>query len=160
MSLGKRESRVGNGIVFKLVGGDAAMKKMLAPVAILFSLFFLMGMGGFGGAPVEKVPTPDKDFHARIVDRDSVQTSLAQFSHEGKTFLSGKRGEGLVAIPFDKISQVQFRAEGNSAVAKVSLREQHSVEIMVEKQSKFFGRAEFGTFQIEAKDLRSISFQP
>ncbi len=135
------------------------MKKILAPVAILFSLFFLMGMGGLGGTPVEKVPTPDKDFHARVVDRDGIQTALFQFSQEGKTFLSGKRGEGVVAIPFDKISQVQFRAEGKTAVAKVSLRDQNSIEIAVDGQSKFYGKADFGTFQIETKDLRSITFQ-
>jgi hypothetical protein len=148
------------GIVSETVRRRREMKKILAPAAILFSLIFLMGMGGLGGTPVEKIPTPDKNFHARIVDRDGVQTSLSQFSHDGKTFLSGKRGEGLVAVPFEKISQVQFRTEGKSAVAKVSLRDEHSVEIMVEKQTKFYGQAEFGTFQIEAKDLKSLSFQP
>ncbi len=136
------------------------MKKILAPAMILFSLIFLLGMGGLGGTPVEKVPTPDKDFHARVVDRDGVQTSLSEFSQDGKTFLAGKRGEGLVAVPFDKISQVQFRTEGNLVAAKVSLRDQHSVEIMVEKQSRFYGKTDFGTFQIETKDLKSISFQP
>jgi len=29
----------------------------------------------------------------------------------------------------------------------------------VDKRSKFYGKAEFGTFQIEIKDLKSIRFQ-
>ncbi len=137
------------------------MKKILTPVIMVVSVCFLLGMGGMGGIPVDKVPTPDKNFRARIVDRDGVQTSLFEFSQDGKTFFNGKRGEGIAAVPFEKVTQVQFQTGNKNAVlAKISLRDQQSVEIMVEKQSKFYGKADFGTFQIEAKDLKSISFLP
>jgi len=138
------------------------MKKYWAPIIIFSSLLFLMGMGELGGAPaVDKVPAPGKNFTVSVVDREKVQTSLSQFSHEGKVFLSGKRGSATVTIPFEKISQVQFQPqEGKETLAEVSLREGKSIELKMEKQSKFYGKAEFGTFQVEIKDLKSVRFHP
>jgi hypothetical protein len=146
----------------RLNRGGVEMKKSLAPLLIFCSLIFLMGMGEIGGtAPVDKIPVPNKNFTARIVDSQGVETHLSQFSYEGKVFLVGKRGGATVTIPFEKISQLQLQGrEGNDLLAKVSLRDQKSIEIKMAKRAKFFGQAEFGTFQIEVKDLRSINFHP
>jgi hypothetical protein len=138
------------------------MKKYLAPIFISSSLIFLLGMGELGGtAPVDKIPAPDKNFTARVVDRQGIGTTLSKVSYEGKVFLVGDRGSATVTIPFEKISQLQFQSpEGSEVLAKVFLRDQESIEIKVAKRAKFYGKAEFGTFQIEMKDLRSINFQP
>jgi len=138
------------------------MKKYLAPCLIFSSLIFLLGMGELGGtAPTDKIPVPDKNFTARVVDSQGIETTLSKFSYEGKVFLVGNRGSATVTIPFEKISQLQFQGlEGSEALAKVSLRDQKSIEIKVAKRAKFYGKAEFGTFQIEIKDLRSINFHP
>ncbi len=138
------------------------MKKYLAPFFIFSSLIFLLGMGELGGtAPVDKIPAPDKNFTARVVDRQGIESTLSKVSYEGKVFLVGNRGSAMVTIPFEKISQLQFQSlEGSEALAKVSLRDQKSIEIKVAKRAKFYGKAEFGTFQIEMKDLRSINFHP
>lgn len=138
------------------------MKKYFAPVALFSSLLFLMGMGGLGGpAPVEKTPVPEKNFNARVLDRQGVQTSLSQVSFEGKVFLVGKRGDATVTIPFEKISQVEIKGqEGNEVLVVVALQKQEKIEVKIDKSSKFYGKADFGTFQIESKDLKSISFQP
>jgi hypothetical protein len=138
------------------------MKKSLAPFFIFSSLIFLMGMGELGGtAPVDKIPAPDKNFKARVVDSQGLETALSRVSYEGKVFLVGKLGSATVTIPFEKISQLRFQnGEGNEALVKVSLRDQKSMEIKVAKHAKFYGQAEFGTFQIEMKDLRSINFPP
>ncbi len=138
------------------------MKKIFAPVLILCSFLFLMGMGDLGSSvPVEKIPAPEKNFNVQVTDSEGVQTSLSEFSMEGKIFLEGKRGSGVVAIPFDKISQIQFRVqEGNDLPAEIMLKDRKSAELKVDKRSKFYGKADFGTYQIEAKDLRSINFQP
>ena len=50
--------------------------------------------------------------------------------------------------------------QGNEVLFVVGLRNQEKVEVKVDKSSKFYGKADFGTFQIESKDLKSISFQP
>ncbi|MBI5969253.1 MAG: hypothetical protein HY882_15515, partial [Deltaproteobacteria bacterium] len=64
------------------------MKKHLASMIIFSSLLFLMGMGELGGtAPLDKIPAPEKNFTASVVDRQGIQTTLAQFSQEGKVYL-------------------------------------------------------------------------
>ena len=138
------------------------MKKCLVMIVILSSLLFLVGMGGLGGpTPVEKIPVPEKNFNARAIDREEIQTSLSQVSFEGKVFLVGKRGEATVTIPFEKISHLDISGQqGNEVLSVVSLRNQEKIEVRVDKSSKFYGKADFGTFQIECKDLKSISFQP
>jgi len=141
--------------------GGAEMKKYIASMIIFSSLVFLMGMGELGGtAPVDKIPAPEKNFTASVVDRQGVQTTLSQFSQEGKVYLAAKRGSATISIPFGKISHVQLQnQEGSEISAKVSLRDQQkSIEVRLDKRSKFYGQAEFGTFQIESKDLKSISF--
>jgi hypothetical protein len=138
------------------------MKKFLASAAIMTSFLFLIGMGGMGGnVPIDKTPEPKKNISVVVVDRQGVKTSLVQFSHDGNVVITGKRGSADVAVPFETISQVQFQGlEGNEILTEISLREPKKVEIKVDKNSKFYGKAEFGTFQIEAKNLRSINFQP
>ncbi len=138
------------------------MKRFLASMALFSSFLFLMGMGELGGsAPANKIPSPEKNFAVKATDREGIQTSLSQFSQEGKIFLAGKRGSATVAIPFEKISQIQFQAaEGNEIPAKLTLRNQESLDLKVDKRSKFYGKADFGTFQIDAKDLKAVNFLP
>ena len=138
------------------------MKRILAPIILLATFFLLMGMGEMGGpAEVGKIPIPEKNFNVRVTDRQGVQTSLSQFSQDGKVFFVGKRGDATVTIPFEKITQIQFETLGGKDVqAKVSLRGQETADVKVEKLAKFYGKADFGTFAIAVKDLKSISFLP
>jgi len=138
------------------------MRKYLAPFFIFSSFLLLMGMGGLGGTPpAEKIPVPEKNFVVRVIDSQGIQTSLSQFSFEGKIFLEGKRGSATITVPFEKISHLDLQGqEGKETVAIVILRDQKKIEVRVDKRSKFYGKADFGTFQIDSKDLKSISFQP
>ena len=78
-----------------------------------------------------------------------------------KVSLAGKRGSATVSIPFEKISQFQIQSvEGSDVQAKVSLRTQESLDIKIEKKAKFYGKADFGSFQIEVKDLKAVNFLP
>jgi hypothetical protein len=138
------------------------MKRFLVPTALFSSFLFLTGMGELGGsAPANKIPSPGKNFAVKVTDREGILTSLSQFSQEGNIFLTGKRGGATVTIPFEKISQIQFQAaEGNEISAKLTLRTREALDLKVDKKSKFYGKADFGTFQIEANDLKAISFLP
>jgi hypothetical protein len=142
--------------------GGGGMKNIFAWGVLIFSFLLLTGMGGLGGStPVDKIPEPPKKFTVVVVDRQGVKTTLGQFSHEGKVFITGKRGNADVASPFENISQVQFKGEdGNDIGVEIHMREPKAVEIRIDKRSKFYGKAEFGTFQIESKDLQSINFTP
>ena len=135
------------------------MKKYLAPAVVLASLIFLLGMGELGGgpSPIDKIPAPEKNFSAAVLDREGVQTALQSFSFEGKTFLAGKHGSASIAVPFEKIAEIQFQGqEGNEMNVRIVLRDQKTVPIKMDKRSRFFGKTDFGTYQIEAKDLKTI----
>jgi hypothetical protein len=139
------------------------MRKHVALLGILGSFLWIMGMGNMGGenAVTAKIPAPEKNYNVRVVDRQDIQTPLTRFSQDGKVFITGRRGDATVAIPFDKIAQIQFSGqEGKELQAKILLKDQKGIEVTLDKQLKFFGQADFGTFQIEAKGLKSISFQP
>jgi len=137
------------------------MKKYIAPAIILLCLSFLLGMGELGGGPtpIDKIPAPEKNYSAGVIDRTGVQTNLQSFSFDGKIFLVGNYGSASVTIPFEKIGEIQFQGtEGNEMGMRVILRDQKTVQVKVDKRAKFFGKTEFGTYQIEAKDLKSIRF--
>lgn len=139
------------------------MKRFWALAVIFGASFFLLAMGEIGGTPATpKIPSPEKNFAVQVVDRQDIKTSLMQFSHDGKIHLAGKMGSAIVTIPFEKISQIRFSlsSQGNESSATVWLKDQKQIQIQVERRSKFYGQADFGTFQIEAKDLKSIHFQP
>ncbi len=136
------------------------MKKYMAPAILLACFFFLLGMGELGGsAPIDKIPAPEKNFSAAVLDREGVQTTLQSFSFEGKIFLAGKHGSASIAVPFEKIAEIQFQGqEGSETSFRVVLRDQKNIPIKVDKRSKFFGKTDFGTYQVEAKDLKTIRF--
>jgi len=137
------------------------MKKFIAPAILWASFLFLLGMGELGGgsATIDKIPAPEKNFSAAVLDREGVQTRLQGFSFEGKIFLAGKHGSAAVTVPFEKIAEIQFQGQDGSELgARVILRDQKIFQMKVEKRSKFFGRTDFGTYQVEAKDLKSIRF--
>jgi hypothetical protein len=135
------------------------MKKYIAPIIILCAFLLLLGMGELGGGPtpIDKIPVPAKNFSAGVLDRLGVQTNLQSFSFEGKIFLVGTYGSASITIPFEKISEIQVQGpEGSEIGFRVILRDQKTVQVKVDKRAKFFGKTEFGTYQIEAKDLKSI----
>jgi len=138
------------------------MNHFITAGIMIFSLIFIMGMGDLGGtAAVNQIPSPEKNFSAQVVDREGIETSLSQFSQDGKIFVTGKRGSATVAVPFDKISWIQFQdPEKRDIPARLLLKDQSTVEMRLEKRSKFYGQAQFGTFQIEIKDVNSIRFHP
>ena len=65
------------------------------------------------------------------------------------------------ALPGQTAAQVQVQGvEGNNVQVKVSLRNQESLDIRIDKKAKFYGKADFGSFQIELKDLKAVNFLP
>jgi hypothetical protein len=138
------------------------MNKNRAMAVFLAGFVFLLGMGELGGgpAPIDKIPSPEKNFPAQVVDRQGVQALLQSFSFEGKVFLAAKHGSAAVAVPFEKISAVHFQEiEGGEISARIVLRDQKTVAVKLDRRAKFFGKTDFGTYQVEAKDLKSIRFQ-
>lgn len=122
---------------------------LLAPV--------LMAMGGLTELPADKVPKTERDYIAVFVDQMDVVTECKQASIGGNTFVEGKRGEGNLAVDFEKIKSVVFRMKGNDLTASIKLKDGTETAITVDKDKKAYGRTKFGAFQIRLADLKSMT---
>ncbi|MFH2012669.1 MAG: hypothetical protein ABIJ37_08235 [Pseudomonadota bacterium] len=134
------------------------MKKGLYFIAFLVVFIFITGMGGLGGTPANKIPTPEKDFSATIIDKQDTVTKCKQVSREGDVFFLGKKGSGTVTIPFEKINTAEFESENNAMNVVVQLTDNQTIKIKMDKNQTFYGMTSFGTFQIGIIDLKKITF--
>jgi hypothetical protein len=133
------------------------VKKINIAVFLLFVVPFVMGMG-VGGEIKHKIPTPDKNFTATITDSQEVSTKVSQISFDGKTYLTGQRGNTTVTIPFEKISSVQVgKTEEEKKVSVfVTLKAGGTLNIKVEEKTPCYGSADFGNNRIEFKDIKKV----
>ncbi|MEW6615209.1 MAG: hypothetical protein AB1401_07080 [Thermodesulfobacteriota bacterium] len=136
------------------------MKKGLYVIAFLTGFLLLTGMGGLGGTPVNKIPTPERDFSATLIDKQDVVTKCKQVSREGDVFFLGKKGRGTVTIPFEKIKITEFESRKGVVTAVIKLIDGQTIEIEMDKSQRFYGMANFGTFEIEVSDLKKVIFIP
>lgn len=138
------------------------MKKGLYLIALLTGFLLLTGMGGLGGTPANKIPTPEKDFSATIIDKQDVVTKCKQVSREGDVFFLGKKGMRMrtVTIPFKKVKIAEFESRKGVVTAVLKLIDGQTIEIEMDKSQRFYGVANFGTFQIEVTDLKKVIFIP
>jgi len=129
--------------------------------AALFLLSpFLYGMGSFtGGGSPDKIPVPDKPFSAAFVDLTDIVTVCEEVSIEGKTYLEGKRGEGVLAVPFERIREVSFRLSEDRLWGTVKTPDGAAIELALNKDQKAYGRTRFGTFQIRLASLKKMTMR-
>ena len=134
------------------------MRKYLVLLSTIFAIPLLMGMGMNGNNVKHKIPTPDKNFSATIVDSQGVTTKVTQITFDGKTYLTGQRGNTTVTIPFDKISSVQTGklAEDKKVSAFITLKAGGTLNITVEGNLPCYGSADFGNVQVEFKDIKKV----
>ncbi|PKN33332.1 MAG: hypothetical protein CVU61_14035 [Deltaproteobacteria bacterium HGW-Deltaproteobacteria-19] len=133
-------------------------KRILSIMVVLLAVPVLMGLGSQGGTP-GKIPKPDKKFAATFVDHLDVVTDCRDVSIEGITFLEGKRGGGIVTIPFQNITSVLFRLNGDKLIAAVRLADGKTMELTVEKKHRAFGMTDYGTFQIQLIDVKKMTLR-
>ena len=127
-------------------------------ILVFFSWLLLTGMGELTGEPENSIPTPDKNFDATFIDNQDVAVKCTQVSMDGEIFIWGKKGRGTVTISFEKIKAIEFIGGDKFVTAEVEFRDGNKEKIQVENDKEFFGNLEFGTFQIEARDLKKIVF--
>jgi len=134
------------------------MKRVLYLFAFLAGFFLLTGMGGMEERPSDRVPTPENNFSATFIDKQDVVTKIMQVSRQGEVFLLGKKGKGTVTVSFKKINTVEFKNEKNMMTAVIELTNGKNIELKVDKNHTFYGKVDFGTFQIKTADLKKIIF--
>ncbi len=133
------------------------MKKLITMI-ILMTIPFLAGMGSMQGpSSPEKIPVPVKQYDATFVDQMDVTTECKDASIEGAIYLEGKRGEGNYTISFDKIEQVLFRINADRLTGIVKLRAGGTIDLILNKTYKAYGKTKYGTFQIKLIDLKMMT---
>jgi len=136
------------------------MKRHYCFILMLVCFPFLLGMGSQGGTPADIIPVPEKKFTATFVDQMDVLTQCSDVSIEGGTALQGKIGEGTYTVAFENIKEVVFRLHEERLHGQVRLPDGSSIELIVGKDKKAYGRTKFGTFQIRLNNLKKMIIEP
>ena len=136
------------------------MKRHAGFLLLILSLPLLLGMGSQGGTPADKIPVPAKKFKATFVDQTDVATQCADVSIDGSTSLQGNVGEGTYTVSFENIREVVFRQHAERLFGLVKMPDGNSIELVIGKDKKAYGRTKFGTFQIRLNDLKKMIIEP
>ncbi|MBA4396618.1 MAG: hypothetical protein C0394_04445 [Syntrophus sp. (in: bacteria)] len=136
------------------------MKRHMGLILMIVCLPLLLGMGSQGGTPADKIPVPEKKFTATFVDQMDVTTLCIDVSIEGGTALQGKIGEGTYTLAFDNIREIVFRRHEEKLYGQIRMPDGGSIELVVAKDKKAYGRTKFGTFQIRLNDLKKMIIEP
>ena len=115
------------------------------------------GMGGLGEQDLTKIPEPDHDFSATVVDQRDIASDITLMSLEGQTFLIGKRGGATVSIPFGNIRAITLSMRDNDLYATVAMIGQPQVELEMDKNRVLYGQLSYGYFAIKMEDIRKIT---
>jgi len=138
------------------------MRKILNDrIALLLVLIpFLMGMGGLKERkPPAEIPIPNISFMAAVTDGSGAVTELTQVSIDGRTFIVGRRGKATITIDFDNIEEVTFDSSGQKLMASIIIRGGVKEQIYTDPASRCFGKTGYGTYQIDAKDIRVLKLK-
>jgi len=133
------------------------MKRIALLPVVLAVVPLLMAMGVYSGeGSPDKIPIPEKKFKASFVDQMGIVVECQDASIEGKTFVEGKKGEGVYTIDFDRISMVNFRMQENQLYGDIILKDGKNLELILNKERKAYGRTQYGTFQVRLSSLKRM----
>jgi hypothetical protein len=135
------------------------MKRLAVLGLVLFGALFCMGMGELGGQPEGTVPETDVRIAAKVIDRTGTETSLNQFSMDGKTYLDALRGSGQLTIPFQQLATLTCgKVSGDEMAVQVKLKSGSTMDLSIRKRALFYGSTGYGAFVIKARDVARIEF--
>jgi len=120
----------------------------------------MLGMGSQGGVPSDRIPVPEKKFIATFIDQMDVTTQCTDVSIEGGVFIQGRIGEGTYTVAFENIQDVVFRLQAEKLYGQIRTRDGGSIEMVVDKNKKAYGRTKFGAFHIRLIDLKKMVIEP
>ncbi|MFH1091134.1 MAG: hypothetical protein V1742_06140 [Pseudomonadota bacterium] len=134
------------------------MKSFISLIVILIAALLVSGMGGMFGEDVPaRIPVPDQNFVATVVDQADVQTKLTQFSIDGYTVFFGRLGKGDLAVPFDKIERADFRLSNSVLEVQLQLKGGKKLLISADKAKECYGLTEYGNFKITLGNIKMLT---
>ena len=117
-----------------------------------------LGMGGLTGEDVPtRIPTPEQNFVATVVDQADVRTRVTLLSIEGYTVFVGKMGKGQLAVPFAEVKRADFRMSGDALEALLHLKTGKDLVLSVDRRKECYGKTEFGNYRIALGDIKMLT---
>jgi len=135
-------------------------KEKFVLYALIAAVPFLLAMGFMGDPPaLEKAPEPKTRLDAVVLDSEGTSTTVSYISYDGELYLPVYRGKGLITIPFQNISRIEFGPKkSHTREVTIHFTDQREETFRMDIKVLFVGKLPFGTYQIQAKDLSSITF--
>ncbi len=131
-------------------------RNALSVLIVLLLLPLLTGMGALQTQSPLKIPVPAKKYLATFTDQADFVTDCRDVSIDGETFLEGKRGKGVDAIPFENITEVLFLQEGAQLTGIVKLRDGSTMQLRLDNNKMAYGYTNYGTYQIKLSELKKM----
>ncbi len=135
------------------------MRRFLGRVVCLM-LFWALAVG-MSKTPSGEVPLPEVDYKAAVRDDQDIPTKIHHATWEGVTFFIGTRGKGTVTVAFDKVKKVVFvgAAGADNGDFQITLRSGDVVTVTFSNDAKLQGVTSYGSFRIQAKNIKEIAFE-
>ncbi len=125
-------------------------------LVVVILTFLLLGMGSFNEGAIDSIPVPDENFSAKITDQLDASFDITHFSLDGKTLLSGKRGEGTVSIPCGNINSIDFIKKGKDLFASIRIKSGERIELKINNTATIYGKLSYGYFSINIGEVKKI----
>ncbi|MFQ5442371.1 MAG: hypothetical protein ACE5EB_06575 [Thermodesulfobacteriota bacterium] len=128
---------------------------------IVPAFFFWVLLTGMGKAPGPEVPIPDINFNATVTDDQGISTKVTSSTWDGLTYFSGLRGKGTVTIGFEKTKKLTSTGSGNGRQKdfQITLKNGDVVAISFDEEAEFAGATSFGTYRIQARNIKEVVFK-
>ncbi len=134
-------------------------RKFFTFLLVLFSAFFLQGLGG--GDDSEQVPLPTKNFQATIIDQVGTNFNVSRLSWTGKNIIKAKYGKSTIQVPFEKIQSIKLIDGDPSSpfiLAQIIIKSGNRYQVQLDRLTKVFAETEFGSLEIFVQDISEITF--
>jgi len=103
-----------------------------------------------------RIPEPEQNYRARVIDMEGVSVDLTNFSIDGQVFVLGNLGDGSLAVPFEKVKSIDLVKKGEAMQAHLTLHKEKPVDLNVKAALNAYGKTEYGNFRIKLGQVKSI----
>jgi hypothetical protein len=134
----------------------ARLIHLAAALLLLLAAPLLMAMGMGGSEGPTRIPEPEQNYRAHVIDMEGVSVDLTNFSIDGQVFVLGNLGDGSLAVPFDKVKSIDLVKKGEAMKAHLTLHKEKPVDLSMKATLNAYGKTEYGNFRIALGQVKSI----
>ncbi len=137
------------------------LRRALFAFALVALALPLLGMGGRGVEGFTSIPVPEKNYSAKVTDKNGVSVEVSMFSWEGQVYLGGYRGKGAFTVAFDRISRFEVGSadEDGKVPVRVYLRGGGTFEMKMDAKTYFYGKTSIGNYRIPVSGVKLVELR-